>query len=244
MEKLPKRLRAVASVVPPCKTAADIGTDHGLLAVYLIQSGIASRVVASDINPGPYQKAKARICISGLEDFIDVRLGNGLNVLQPGEAEVIIISGLGGYTIVEILNEGQAVLKEADVLVLNPVTHQSEVRHWLKENGWKLSDEELVEDQGRLYQVIAACPDRGNESESWSQLEYDAGPLIIRKRHPLLKEYLRRKLKKYERAVDNLKKSPSPLSVQKRKKLMSSVAEIKTLLASLPGVQEEGNDNL
>lgn len=232
MEKLPRRLEAVVSLIPLGKRVADIGTDHALLPIYLVQSGTALRVIASDINRGPFQRAKTIVGLQGLEDSIDVRLGNGLEILEPGEVDVIVISGLGGYTIVDIFNACPEVVEQLDTLVLSPASHEAEVRRWLLENGWKLNDEELVKDQGKIYQVIKA--EHGSqEYQAVTDLEYEVGPINLRKRHPLLKEYLLQKLKKYEKVRNSLALSQSIQSLEKGAKLLTSIEEIRSQLATL-----------
>ena len=233
METLPKRLAAVASLIPPGKTVADIGTDHGYLPVFLINSGRSSKVIASDIHRGPFERARSYIRSQGLEESIDIRLGRGLQVLQPYEVQVAVIAGLGGETMVEIFAEGREIIASLEGLALNPVTHQSGVRRWLTGNGWRLEDENLVEDQGRLYQIIFACPGKQLESAGWSDLEYEIGPLILRKRHPLLKEYLGRKLKKYERVANNLQFSKSTQTVERLKKLTADIENVEEWYRSL-----------
>lgn len=232
MEKLPKRLQAVVSLIPPCKLVADIGTDHAKIPISLIQSGITSKVIASDIHQGPFQKAKAVICLQGLEEQIDLRLGNGLKVLQPGEAEVIVISGLGGFTIIDIFQESPEILETAETLVLSPASHEGDVRRWLREKGWGIEKEDLVEDQGRIYQIIQLANRGWVEEERWTELEYEVGPMIIREKHPLLKEYLQRKLKKYVQAVQGLNCSQSRESLEKAEALSDKIEEILQLLAS------------
>lgn len=232
MDNLPRRLAAVSSLIPPGKVVADIGTDHGFLAVYLIKSGLAKKVIASDIHQGPFERARKYIHYEGLEDHIDVRLGGGLDVLSPGEVDVIVIAGLGGNTIVEILGKGLDLLADVETLVLNPATHESEVRQWLSKNGRRLMEEDLVEDQGKLYQVISASHGEQPEAEEWTWLDYEVGPLILRKRHPLLKEYLKRKLKKYEGAVNNLRQSNSR-DKERLCLLLSHIEEIKAFYEEL-----------
>ena len=244
MEKLVKRLRAVAALIPPGKKVADIGTDHAMLPIFLIQSETAAGVIASDINKGPFQRAKTIVHLQGLEDFIDIRLGNGLKVLEPGEVQVIVISGLGGFTIVDIFNECPQVLEKVETLVLSPATHESEVRRWLKEKGWQIKDEDLVEDQNRIYQIIQACPNGNHRQEEWTELEYDVGPIIIKKRHPLLKEYLERKLKKYEQAVNSLMNSQSLESAKKTRSLRNTMEELCKLIDLLPNARRNNNGNM
>lgn len=232
MEKLPKRLQAVVSLIPPGKRVADIGTDHALLPIYLVQSGTALSVIASDINEGPFQRARTIVGLQGLEDSIDVRLGSGLEILEPGEVDVIVISGLGGYTMVDIFNARPEVLEQVDTLVLSPASHEAEVRRWLLNNGWRLNDEELVMDQGKIYQVIGA--EHGSqEIQAFTDLEYEVGPINLRKRHLLLKEYLLQKSKKYEKVSNNLALSQSSQSLEKRAKFHTIIEEICSKLATL-----------
>lgn len=245
MEKLPKRLKAVAAKVPPGKTVADIGTDHAMLPLYLVQSGISLRVIATDVNKGPFQKAKAVVRLQGLEDHIDIRLGNGLTVFEPGEAEVIVISGLGGFTIVDIFEQSPDTLKEVETLVLSPATHECEVRKWLTKNNWLITDEDLVKDQDRLYQIIVAVQDKAladcklTTHQGLTDLEYEVGPIIIGEKHPLLKEYLETKLKKYEKAVEGLQHSESAQSAAKIRSLLVSLEEIRGLIQSLDENRED-----
>lgn len=248
MERLPKRLKAVVSLIPPGKRVADIGTDHALLPIYLVKSGRDLGVIASEINQGPFLRAKENVRLQGLEEAIDVRLGNGLEILKPGEAEVIVISGLGGYTIVDIFNASSQVLEQVESLVLSPASHEAEVRRWLKDNGWQLNNEELVKDQGRIYQIIQAelmgLEPGLQGSQPVTELEYDVGPINLRKKHPLLKEYLLKKLKKYETAKKNLGLSQSIQSQEKAEKLRISIEEIRNQLAVLGSIQEDTQEGV
>ena len=263
MERLPKRLKAVAAKIPPGKIVADIGTDHAKMPLYLVQSGQTSKVIATDINEGPFQRAKAIVGHQGLQDSIEVRLGNGLKALRPGEAQVLVVSGLGGYTIVDIFNASPEVLKEIETLVLSPATHEVEVRKWLRENNWEIIDEGIVEDQGKFYQVIVAQQLPGSNTErvlleqqhltdftresaggeaaetQWPYLSLEVGPINLREKHPLLKEYLGIKLKKYEKAVSCLRNSQSAQSAKRRKDFLCTIEEIKNYLELLGKDREE-----
>jgi len=245
VEKLPKRLKAVAAKVPPGKTVADIGTDHAMLPIYLVQSGISPRVIATDINKGPFQKAKAVVRLQGLEDHIDIRLGNGLSVFQPGEAEVVVISGLGGFTIVDIFEQSPDILPKVETLVLSPATHEGEVRKWLTRNNWIITDEDLVKDQDRIYQIIVAEQNKAltdcrlTNLKQLTNLEYEIGPINIGEKHPLLKEYLGVKLQKYEKAIEGLQNSESAKSAAKIERLLVSIEEIRGLIQLLDEGRED-----
>jgi tRNA (adenine22-N1)-methyltransferase len=149
-------LAALAAFVPQGARLADIGTDHAYLPIELIQDHIIVSAIAGDIHVGPYKAAKEHVEALGLEQKISVRLGNGMAVLSPGEVEVAVIAGMGGQTIIEILNNSIEVTKSLDRLILQPMVAAASVRRWLEENGWHLADERLVQDDGRLYEIVVA----------------------------------------------------------------------------------------
>ena len=103
--KLSKRLEVVASSVGSGGTVADIGCDHGFTSIYLTENKMAKCGIAMDINKGPLEKAKIHIEQAGLKDKIETRLSNGLDKLEIGEADTILISGMGGALITEILTK-------------------------------------------------------------------------------------------------------------------------------------------
>ncbi|MFZ5898547.1 MAG: tRNA (adenine(22)-N(1))-methyltransferase, partial [Bacillota bacterium] len=187
MIKLGERLAAVARYVAPGTTVADIGTDHALLPLFLVEQGISPRAVAVDAAAGPYKAALQAVAESGLGDRVDVRLGDGLSVIAPGEVQVFVLAGMGGNTMRDILDASPEVVKQASRIIMQPMEQQAAVRQWLAANGWVIVGEELVEESGRLYQVIAA--ERG---EPWdaTPLEMEVGPLLVKSKHPLLPRYL------------------------------------------------------
>ncbi|HZG84674.1 class I SAM-dependent methyltransferase [Paenibacillus sp.] len=177
MIELSKRLGAVAEQVLPGGTLADIGTDHALLPVALVQRGHIPRAVAGDIHEGPAAAAERQVRAAGLEDRVDVRIGNGLAVLRPGEAATIAIAGMGGGTIVDILSSGGEALAGVRRLVLQPNIGERLVREWLLRQDWKLTAETLLEEEGLMYEVLTA--DRATdpaEAREWNEALYE-GPV-------------------------------------------------------------------
>ena len=150
------RLAALAAFVPQGARLADIGTDHAFLPIELVQDNIIVSAIAGDVHVGPYKAAKEHVEALGLEQKISVRLGNGMAVLSPGEVETVVIAGMGGQTIIEILNNNPEVTRSINRLILQPMVAAASVRRWLEENGWYLVDERLVQDDGRLYEVVVA----------------------------------------------------------------------------------------
>lgn len=151
---LTKRLNCILNYVN-CKVAADVGTDHAYIAVELIKSGKAEKVIASDINEGPLNIAKNNIIKEGLSEKIETRLGGGLSVLEEGEADTVIIAGMGGELICQIIKDDIQKAKKS-VLIIQPMNAQYEVRKFLLENGFKIKCEDIECEAHRVYNIIIA----------------------------------------------------------------------------------------
>lgn len=148
------RLLAAAGLVRPGVPVADVGCDHSKLAVYLAKSGHSPKVVAVDVRPMPLSRAKAFVRQTGCADVVDCRLGNGLQAVMPGEVQDVIIAGLSGETMVNILTAAPWVQSPQVQLVLVPTTQSSTIRRWLLQNGFALLQEEPVEERGYYYTVL------------------------------------------------------------------------------------------
>lgn len=204
MLNLSKRLQRIADFVEQGSIVSDIGTDHGYLAVYLVQKGISPRVVAADINQGPLESAESNVRAHGLQDQIELRLGNGLQILKPGEVDTIIIAGMGGGTMRDILHNSPEVTRQARRLILQPMADEPDLRRYLYHNGWNLVDEELLMEDGRLYLIMVA---EQGQQEVHEPIVMEVGPRLLEKRHPLLGELLQRLKQKDKRVLDGLAKS-------------------------------------
>ncbi len=157
MINLDKRLSTVASMVRRGSRVADIGTDHAYLPVYLVQAGICPGGIAADIRSGPLDAARRTVTEAGLTDVIALRLGDGLAPVAADEVDDIVIAGMGGETIVEILSAADWVKDTRLRLVLQPMTRAEELRRWLMTNGFAITEERLVRDGHRLYPVMTAA---------------------------------------------------------------------------------------
>ena len=156
MQTLDKRLSAVAALVRPGSRLADIGTDHAYLPVHLVQSGVCPSAIASDIGAGPLDAACRTVTENGLTSEIALRLGNGLATVSAGEVEDIAIAGMGGETIVMIL-EAAPWVKNKDIrLIVQPMTRAEDLRRWLLTHGFTILEEHLIIDGRHLYPVMAA----------------------------------------------------------------------------------------
>lgn len=199
--ELSPRLNKIAESIRGYESVADIGSDHAYLPIYLIKEGIVKKAVASDINKGPVETAKKKMRQHGIEAGIDVRRGNGLEVISPGETDVIVIAGMGGILIREILERDGKVAESAKLLVIQPMRDSDKVRKWLFEKGFGIIDEELIKEEDRIYEIIWAKP--GYESRK-TEREMLVGDLIVEKKHPLAAEFIDKKVKELEKVVSDL----------------------------------------
>ena len=160
---LTNRLKTAAELVRPHRKTVDVGTDHGYLPAFLVMSGKISCAIAADIGIGPLENAKKTIDKYRLNDKIGTILSNGLEQI-PTDTEEIIICGMGGTLIAEILGKAEWIKHENIHLVLQPMTHSYDVRKFLCENGFFIDTEKFCTDTGRDYVVISAYYDGKDNS--------------------------------------------------------------------------------
>ncbi|MDE6887396.1 MAG: class I SAM-dependent methyltransferase [Eubacterium sp.] len=154
MQKLSKRLQAAADFVTEGSRVADIGTDHGFLPIYLVQSGKCQRVIAMDIKAGPLERAREHIAAAGLGSSIQTRLSDGLRELGESEADSAVIAGMGGLTVIHILEQGQKQLRQLKELVLEPQSDIAKVRRFLREHKLEIDRETIVQEAGKFYPMM------------------------------------------------------------------------------------------
>ncbi len=156
MIRLSKRLLAAASLVRGGGRLADIGTDHAYLPLYLTENGIIDSAIASDIGTGPLANAKKTLEAYGAKYKIELRLSDGLKNINPDEADEIVICGMGGNLIADILMAAPWVRRPDMHLVLQPMSHSEDVRRYLCVNGFEICNELCVADNGRVYLAMDA----------------------------------------------------------------------------------------
>ncbi len=227
--ELSERLSAVAGLVTEGASVADIGTDHGYIPVYLMEHGIAEKVLALDVNEGPLKRAEVYIRRCGWEGHIETRLSDGLQKVRPGEADTIIAAGMGGGLIAKILSEGREVLAALDHLILQPQSEIWKVRRYLNEQGYRIMAEDMVLDGGKYYTVMKAGH---GETEFYDRGQYLYGKRLLEGRHPVLCRYLQREIHLKEQIMENLQAHGEAGRAQERRKdLLRETEEIKRLLS-------------
>lgn len=226
--QLSKRLQMVASFVTPGNRLADIGTDHGYIPIFLVQKGVCPSAIASDINKGPLLRAREHIRQSGLGNQIQTRLGNGLEPVLPGEADTILIAGMGGPLMTEILEQGKTVWSSAAELVLSPHSDIPRVRMYIMRNGYKIIREDMIKEDEKYYVVLKAIPASGREN--WAPEEISYGRLLLRQQNPVLQEYLTRSEKKLKNILAGLDGKEGSAACIRREQLRQEEMQIKKAL--------------
>lgn len=198
------RLEAVASLIDEGAILADIGTDHAYLPTFLLEQNKIEKAYACDIAEGPCEAARQTVAMHGLKGKIDVRLGGGLTVLEPCEADTIAICGMGAGTIIMIFEESPEVLTSAKQLVLQPMAGAPSLRKWLGEHGWCIESEKLVDDDPHFYEIISA---RKGEIVEYTVPQQILGPQLLANRPELFTKHVRRQCEACERLLENMGKS-------------------------------------
>lgn len=228
--KLSKRLQKIADLVGEDSIVCDIGTDHGYIPVYLIKNNISKKVIGTDISKGSLDKIIELVQKEALEDRIECRLGDGLDILEEGEVDRLIIAGMGGILISEILEEGREVTEHIENFILQPMVGSKELRKYLVDNGYKIISEDLLFEEGKFYEIILA--ERGRQKID-KDIHYEISQLLIRDRHPLLREFLEYKINKVKKVMDEIKDIKTQGSKKKYKELKSLLEEYEEVVEEI-----------
>ena len=206
------RLQAIINFVEEKSFVADIGADHGYLAIELATKKFC-KVIATDKNFFPCEAARKNISEAGLEKIIEMRQGDGLKVLKVGEVDTICIAGMGGALIAKILEDSPEILNSVENLILQPMNSADTLRNFLQKNSWFIADEDLAEEGKFIYEIISAtkkpekiCRPTKKENSS------------------LLKKFFAQKIKKLRRVLEEMKKSPAATSTEKFVQLQNEIA--------------------
>jgi len=182
--QLDLRLTTIAKYVPQGARLADIGTDHAYLPAALLQAGKIDFAVAGDVAAAPCTVAKTTLAMQGVSAKAQVRQGDGLKVLRPGECDTIVMAGMGGSTIMDIMDDSPEVAQAAGLLILQPMIAADKLRQYLVSKGYGIVAEDLVEDGKYLYEIIVAS--FGEPVVHTDEMGYLLGPKLLQNRHPLL----------------------------------------------------------
>ncbi|EGG79357.1 hypothetical protein HMPREF9477_00325 [Lachnospiraceae bacterium 2_1_46FAA] len=189
--ELSVRLQAVADMVTEGTKVADVGTDHAYIPIYLVEHDKNPSAIAMDINRGPLKKAEENISSHNLENKIETRLSDGLKQLHLGEADSVVIAGMGGGLVVKIMEEGTLHKKYVKEWILQPQSEISKVRQYLNENGYCIVEENMVIDEGKFYPMMRVTE---GTIEEYTQEELCYGKCLLKEKNPILKKFLEKEI--------------------------------------------------
>lgn len=200
------------------QTAADIGTDHGYIPIKL--AGMGMKAIATDINEGPLNSARANAQKYGAD--IDLRLGPGLAPLVPGEADCIIIAGMGGEMIEKIISADYETARQP-LLVLQPMSQQYGLRKFLRRAGFRIICEDLAREGNKIYSLFTVKS--GTPNEYKKEIDYYIPPLLYE--NPLFEDFLKKKHREFTRIYQGLLQGGDTAAAEKIKTLLGELSEIR-----------------
>lgn len=189
---LSARMQAVADMVTKGNRVCDVGCDHGYVSIYLILNKISPKALAMDVNQGPLMRASEHVTEAGLMEYITLRLSDGLTAYREGEADTLICAGMGGRLMQKILAKEPSKTGDFQELILQPQSEIPFFRSYLRSAGYSIVWEDMVLEEDKFYPVIKAVfTESPGQFGDW-ELEKRFGPVLLKNRHPVLKEYLKR----------------------------------------------------
>lgn len=205
--KISKRLQRVASFLPKGAKFADIGSDHAYLPCYVCQNDLTALAIAGEVNEGPYQKALETVQAFSLTDRIDVRLGDGLEVVQANEVKQIVIAGMGGSLVRKILNDGKEKLQTTKQIIAQPNVEAKAVRFWLYQHGFMIADEDIMEENGHFYEIINAERLTKQIEQQLDERAMLFGPILLQTRPTAFYKKWRQEAAKLEHVLQQIKRA-------------------------------------
>ena len=219
------RIETILSMIPPCGVAADIGTDHGRVALAILKRGIAGRVIAADISAASLSKAQSLAATQGVAEM-ETRLGDGLRPLEPGEVDAAVLAGMGGRLIARILGDRNDVARRMYTLILQPMHSLRDLRQWLYDHEYRIMAERLAREGARYYHVLKVIPGR---DELILPRNMEIGRKLMEDRDPLLPSYLHhliRKLHGRMAVIANVDTPRSRAALERCRVLMNLYREV------------------
>ncbi len=218
--KLTPRLQKIADEIKQGETMADIGTDHGFLPLYLWEQKLSPKVIMADISRGSLDKAAENCRMFRPDETFDLRLGSGLEVLAPGEVDTVVMAGMGGILMSELLGKNLQKAWSFSKYILQPRRHIGRLRFWLYDNGFSIVNEQLVREGKFICEILTVVPKEVAITRQMNaeDIEYEFPLSLVRFRNDLTAEYLRGKLRLEREILESMKMGAltTPKDLQKQ----------------------------
>ena len=221
--ELSQRLQAVADMVSVGNRVCDVGCDHGFVSIYLVEQGISPGVLAMDVRKGPLSAATEHVSERGLTSCIETRLSDGLHNYNIGEADTLVCAGMGGRLMQRILSDERDKTDSFREMVLQPQSELEEFRRFLYQQGYHITEENMIEEDGKFYPLMlvkkseqtAPVPDR---------IACRYGPLLLRNQSQVLLRFLKRQERIYGEILESLQRQG--LSDVKRQQRFAEIEQL------------------
>ncbi|MGI6084545.1 MAG: tRNA (adenine(22)-N(1))-methyltransferase [Acetivibrionales bacterium] len=228
------RLKLIYDMIPLCDTLSDIGTDHALIPAYALLNGRCNRALACDVKSGPLERAEKTRRKYELENRVELRLGSGLTPVAEEEADVIVMAGMGGILITELISESINIARKANYIIIQPMTRQEIIRPFLWENGFEISNEALAYEGNKLYLAILTRY-TGTRKENCDRIQELIGDMLIKNNDPLLKDWVKDHIRKQKKALNGLKSAKATYNAEKIETEEKLLQELTALFNYLGG---------
>jgi tRNA (adenine22-N1)-methyltransferase len=195
-----------------------------------VSNGKIPGALAMDVRTGPLSRAQEHIRQYGLSDYIETRLSDGLAALHPGEGDTLVIAGMGGFLMERILTDGAALLGNFRELILQPQSDLAHFRHFIRNLGFEIVQEEMVFEDGKYYPMIRVVPAGEADAVEYLPVEEAFGKYLLAGKHPVLLQYLKRELVLCERIYENLKNASGETASARRSEIREREALLKEAL--------------
>lgn len=240
--ELSARMQALVNMVSGGRSVCDVGCDHGFVSIYLVQQGISPKVLAMDVRTGPLQRAREHIEEYHLEAYIETRLSDGLEALQAGEADCMVCAGMGGPLMKRILTEGREKAHAMKELILQPQSEIGIFRKFLREEGYKIIEENMIYEDGKYYPMMKVVPvkyfENAEEASSEEYILWDTfGELLLKQKHQVLLQYLEFSKSHMETLLQHLKAQGGERAEERADQLEQ---ELQLLYKAFDYIKEDG----
>lgn len=227
---LSERMLRTAGYVSRGNRTADVGCDHAYTSIYLVEQGIAPQVIAMDVNAGPLARAKENVRKFGVEGKIDLRLSDGLAKLLPGEADTVLIGGMGGPLMERILTAYPETVATVKELVLQPQSEIAGFRRFVQNIGFRITEEDMLFEDGKYYTILRA--EHGNEAP-WTEEEYLYGKYLSETAVPVLQAFLEEERRKAKEVLTGLCAAGTVKAEDRKKEIMLRLARNEAMAEKL-----------
>lgn len=232
VHQLSGRLAKVAEYLPAGARFADIGSDHAYLPCYVCLKDPQAEAVAGEVNQGPYDSAMDEVKSHNLESRIHVRLGDGLDVVQPGEVEQVTIAGMGGPLIRDILARGEDKLTAVNRIIAQPNIDARSIRQWFYSHGYNLVDEQIMEEGGHIYEILVA--EKGDPAGAYDPVNMEKelwlGPYLMKEKSKAFRRKWQEEMAKKTYILDQMQKA-SAVDTEKVELLQKEIKWLEEVLS-------------